>query len=126
MRRALERSYAGVPFMPPSRRPQRRQRDKAELVAERHDLVAQAEHHSDTEQLAELVSQCLEHGKVRRPHCDAGLDRNVRDWAVGLFYSHIHLQADGGPEVVECRSLIGPGNLFAEFAYHMTFQQPSQ
>ena len=41
-------------------RPQRRQRDEPELIAERRDLITQIEHNSGAELLAEFIPERLE------------------------------------------------------------------
>ena len=51
-------------FSRDSRRPKRGHRDEPELVAERHDLVAQIENYSGPELLSELIAQRLECRKV--------------------------------------------------------------
>ena len=62
-----------------SRCPQRRHRDEPELVAERHHLVAQVEHHSGAELLTQLIPQRFERREVRRRHGGAALDLDRRD-----------------------------------------------
>ena len=109
-----------------ARCPQRRRGGEPQLVAERHDLITQIKHHAGAEWSAELIPQRLVRGEVRGGHGRTRLDLHGRDRTVGLFQNHIHLGAGRGPEVVKRRLRIGPGELFAEFAHDIAFQQPPQ